>query len=68
MDFNIEEHENRKKVIKKRKNDKKLVFAFTIFLILSIILIGVYFYLARNQNEAKEVKKRLSQLLKRKLR
>ena len=67
MDFNIEEHENRKKVTKKRKNDKKLVFAFTIFLILSIILIGVYFYLARNQNEAKEVEKKTQPVVKKKI-
>lgn len=67
MDFNIEEHENRKEVIKKRKNNKKLVFAFTIFMILSIILIGVYFYLARNQNEAKEVEKKTQPVVKKKI-
>ena len=67
MDFNIEEHENRKKVIKKRKNDKKLVFAFTFFLILSIALIVAYFYLERNQNEAKEVEKKTQPVVKKKI-
>ena len=67
MNFNIEDQGNRKKVTKKRKNDKKLVFAFTFFLILSIALIVAYFYLERNQNEAKEVEKKTQPVVKKKI-
>jgi len=67
MNFNIEDQENRKKVTKKRKNDKKLVFAFTFFLILSIALIVAYFYLERNQNEAKEVEKKTPPVIEKKV-
>ena len=67
MNFNIEDQENRKKVTKKRKNDKKLVFAFTFFLILSIALIVAYFYLERNQNESKDVEKKTPPVIEKKV-
>ena len=67
MNFNIEDQENRKKVTQKRKNDKKLVFAFTFFLILSIALIVAYFYLERNQNESKDVEKKTPPVIEKKV-
>lgn len=67
MNFNIEDQKNRKKVTKKRKNDKKLVFAFTFFLILSIALIVAYFYLERNQNESKDVEKKTLPVIEKKV-